>query len=170
MADTAHLWAVAYDDISKATAAREEIIKLGWGDGEAGKSLFLLDIAIVTRNADGSFRLDREPFPGVGNILSCSAVGFLAGLVVAAPLSGAIVGAFVGGAGTLAWATQSGINTDFIQDVEKMMQPGTSTLFILDREGDMGAVLHAIRGLGGTVLKTNVDVERATLIQSTLAG
>jgi hypothetical protein len=27
-----------------------------------------------------------------------------------------------------------------------------------------------IRGLGGTVLKTNVDLERAKLIQSTLAA
>ena len=33
-----------------------------------------------------------------------------------------------------------------------------------------GAILEQIRGLGGTVLKTNVDVERAKLIQSTLSG
>jgi hypothetical protein len=32
----------------------------------------------------------------------------------------------------------------------------------------MDVILHAIRGLGGTVLKTNVDIERAKLIQSTL--
>jgi len=30
-------------------------------------------------------------------------------------------------------------------------------------------ILHAIRGLGGTVVKTNVDLERAKLIQPTLA-
>jgi hypothetical protein len=40
----------------------------------------------------------------------------------------------------------------------------------LDDEGDMDVILHAIRGLGGTVLKTNVDVNRARLIQSTLAA
>jgi hypothetical protein len=34
----------------------------------------------------------------------------------------------------------------------------------------MDKVLHGIRGLGGTVLKTNVDVERARLIQSTLVA
>ena len=49
------------------------------------------------------------------------------------------------------------------------MKPGTSALFVLDDEGDMEMILHKIRGLGGTVLKTNVDVERAKLIQSTLA-
>jgi len=49
-----------------------------------------------------------------------------------------------------------------------MMKPGTSALFVLDDDGDMEVILHAIRGLGGTVLKTNVDLERAKLIQSTL--
>jgi uncharacterized membrane protein len=34
----------------------------------------------------------------------------------------------------------------------------------------MDVILHKIRGLGGTVLKTNVDVEHAKLIQSTLAA
>jgi len=29
-------------------------------------------------------------------------------------------------------------------------------------------ILHGIRGLGGTVMKTNVDLERAKLIQATL--
>jgi len=34
----------------------------------------------------------------------------------------------------------------------------------------MDVILYRIRGLGGTVLKTNVDLERARLIQSTLAA
>jgi hypothetical protein len=34
----------------------------------------------------------------------------------------------------------------------------------------MDMILHKIRGLGGSVLKTNVDLERAKLIQSTLAA
>jgi uncharacterized membrane protein len=54
--------------------------------------------------------------------------------------------------------------------VEDLIKPETSVLFVLDDGGDMDAILHAIRGLGGTVLKTNVDLERAKLIQSTLAA
>jgi uncharacterized membrane protein len=170
MTTAAHLWAVGYDDIGKAEAVRDEITKLGWGAGQGGKDLILLDIAVVVRHPDGSFTLNREPFPGVANILGCSAVGFLAGLAVAAPLTGATIGAFVGGAGTLASATQSGISAEFIKEVEKMMRRATSAVFVLDDEGNMDAILRAIRGLGGTVLKTNVDLERAKLIQSTLAG
>ncbi len=170
MPDTAHLWAVGYDDISRASAVRDEVTNLAWGPGQGGKYLILLDAAVVVRHPDGSFTLDRQPFPGVKNILGCTAAGFLAGLVVAAPLTGATIGAFIGGAGTLAWAAEAGISADFIQDVEKIMRPGRSALFLLDEAGDQDVVLHTIRGLGGTVLKTNVDLERAKLIQTTLAG
>jgi uncharacterized membrane protein len=170
MTTAAHLWAVGYDEIGKADAVRDVITKLGWGAGEGGKDLILLDIAVVARHPDGSFTLNRQPFPGVANILGCTAAGFLAGLAVAAPLTGATIGAFVGGAGTLASATQSGISGDFIREIEKVMQPGTSAVFVLDEEGNMDVILRAIHGLGGTVLKTNVDLERAKLIQSTLAG
>jgi uncharacterized membrane protein len=169
MDTSAHLWAIGYDDVSRANQVRDEITRLGWGSGRVGTYLILQDIAVVARHTDGSFTLDREPFPGVTNILACTGIGFLAGLVLAAPLTGAAVGALLGGAGTAA-ATRAGISEDFIRDVEALMKPGTSALFVLDNDGDMEMILHAIRGLGGTVLKTNVDLERAQLIQTTLAA
>ena len=96
-------------------------------------------------------------------------MGFLAGLVLAAPLAGAAIGALLGSAGTVA-ASRTGISEAFILNVAAMMKPATSALFILVDELDMEVVLHQIRGLGGTVLKTNVDRERAKLIQSALAA
>jgi uncharacterized membrane protein len=169
MTTAAHLWAIGYDDMVRADQVRDEIAGLGWESGQAGKRLILLDLAVVVRHADGSFTLDRKPFRGFANILACTGVGFLAGLVLAAPFTGATVGAFLGSAGTAA-ATHVGISEDFIRDVESLMKPGTSALFVLDDDGDMEVILHAIRGLGGTVMKTNVDLERAKLIQSTLAA
>ena len=165
-----HLWAVGFDDVAQADQVREIIAGLAWDSGQAGKYIILDDIAVVVRHADGTFTFDREPFTGVGNILGCSAVGFLAGLVLAAPLTGATVGAVLGGVGTAASAAAAGIGEDFIGEVETMMKPGSSALFVLDDEGDMEMILHKIQGLGGTVLKTNVDQERARLIQSTLAA
>jgi len=97
-------------------------------------------------------------------------VGFIAGLVIGVPMVGATIGAMVGGAGTAMNATSTGITGQFVKEVQELMKPGTSTLFVLDRDVDMDVILGAIRGLGGTVLKTNVDVERAQLIQSTLAA
>lgn len=169
MSTTAHLWAIGYDDMARADQVRNEITELGWGAGKAAKYLILEDIGVIVRHPDGKFTFNRNPFPGIANIVACTGVGFLAGLVLAAPLTGATIGALLGSAGTAA-GTHAGIKEDFIHDVESMMKPGTSALFVLDHEGDMEVILSKIQGLGGTVLKTNVDVERAKLIQSTLVA
>jgi hypothetical protein len=50
----------------------------------------------------------------------------------------------------------------------RLVKPETSVLFVLDAGGNIEAICDTIRGVGGTVLKTNVDLERAKLIQSTL--
>jgi uncharacterized membrane protein len=168
MTTAAHLWAIGYDDMVRADQVRDEIAELGWGAGKAGKYLLLEDIAVVVRHADGSFTLDRRPFSDLASVLACTGVGFLAGLALAAPLTGATIGALFGGADIV--ATHAGMSKAFIREVEAMIKPGTSALFVLDEEVDMEVILHKIRGLGGTVLKTNVDPERAKLIQSTLAA
>ena len=165
----AHLWAVGYDNMERADQVRDEVARLGWEAGQAAKYLLLLDLAVVVRHPDGSFTFDRKPFPAMANILACTGVGFLAGLVLAAPLAGAAIGALVGTAGTAA-ASHVGFSDDFIHNVKAMMKPGTSALFVLDKDVDMQVILHRIQGLGGTVLKTNVDLQRAKLIQSSLAA
>jgi len=166
MKSSEHLWAVTYDDVRRANQVRDEIVRLG----RDNTYLILDDVAVVERHLDGSFTLDRERFPSAANVLGCSAVGFIAGLVLGVPIVGAAIGAMVGGAGMALSVTSAAISNDFVTEVQGSMKPGTSALFVLDAEGDMEVILHAIRGLGGTVLKTNVDVERARLIQSALAA
>src|SRR5262245_30773779 len=107
MTTSAHLWAIGYDDMARAAQVRDEITYLGWGNGRAGKYLILKDIAVVVRHADGSFTFDREPFPYVANVLGCTAVGFLAGLALAAPLTGSALGALLGGAGSSVMAAEA---------------------------------------------------------------
>jgi uncharacterized membrane protein len=159
-----HLWAIGYDDMERAEQVRAEIARLG-----ARHCLILLDTAVAVRYSDGSVTLDGEPFVAAINLSGHGFASFLAGLALGAPpLTEAAVGALVRGTGGA--AGEVGIGDDFIREVETLMKPGTSTLFVLDQEGDMDAVLQGIRGLGGSVLKTNVDLERAKLIQSTLAA
>jgi uncharacterized membrane protein len=155
--------------MERANQVQGEIARLGWGNGQADKYLILLDLAVVVRHPDGTFSFDRQRLSGLANILACTGVGFLAGLVLAAPLTGATIGALLGSAGTAA-TSDLGISQDFIHKVEEQMKPSTSALFVLDEAGDMEIILHKIRGLGGKVLRTNVDPERARLIQSTLAA
>ena len=92
MTKSGNLWAIGYDDMGRANQVRDEIVRLGWDK----HYLLLDDVAVVVRHPDGSFTLNREPFPAASNVLGCSVVGFLAGLVLGAPLTGATIGAMVG--------------------------------------------------------------------------
>jgi uncharacterized membrane protein len=165
MSPCGNLWAVGFDDTGRAAQVRDEITRLAWEKHQ----LILLDVAVAVRYPDGCSTLDGEPFPVVTKIPGGTAARFLAGMALGAPpLTGPAVSACLRRFGASADAV--GISEDFAREVESMIKPGTSVLFVLDDGGDMDAILHAIRGLGGTVLKTNVDLERAKLIQSALAA
>src|SRR4051812_28054735 len=142
METTGRMWAIGYNDVGRADRVREEIIRLGWDR----PYLILEDIAVVVRRPDGTFALNREPFPAVAYIIGLTLVGLLAGLVTAMPLSGAAVGAVMGGVNT-AVAAAVRIDAEFVRDVERMMTSGTSALVVQDEQGDMDVILHSIRGL-----------------------
>jgi uncharacterized membrane protein len=160
-----NLWAVGFDDTTRAAEVRDEITRLAW---EKHK-LVLIDVAVAVRYADGLLTLNGEPFQVMANVPSGPAARFFAVLALGAPpLIGSAVDLML--EPVAAAAVEVGITNDFVRQVACLIKPGTSVLFVLDQEGDMDAILHAIRGLGGMVLKTNVDLERAKLIQSTLAA
>lgn len=73
------MWAIGYDSMERADQVRDKIARLAWDCGQAAKYLILLDSAVVVRHPDGTFTLDRRPFPAAGAILACTVVGFLAG-------------------------------------------------------------------------------------------
>jgi uncharacterized membrane protein len=158
------LWAVGFDGIDGAARVRDVITSLSYEK----RQLVLLDVAVAVRYRDGSFTLNGDPFPCVTKLHEGPLARFLACLDLGAPpLTGAAVGAMYARLGST--AAEAGISPDFVREVVDLVKPETSVLFVLDDEGDMDAILHAIRGLGGTVLKTNVDLERVSLIQATLA-
>jgi uncharacterized membrane protein len=164
MNKSGHLWAIGYNDMERAEQVRTEISRLG-----ERHCLILLDTAVVVHYPDGSVTLNGEAFVAAPKFAGHTLASFLAGLALGAPLlTGAAAGAFVRAAGCA--AAKIGIDEDFVSEVEALIRPGTSALFVLDQEGDMAAILQGIRGLGGVVLKTNVDLERAKLIQSTLVA
>jgi uncharacterized membrane protein len=122
---------------------------------------------VAVRYPDGSVTLDGEPFVAAPNFTGRTFASFLAGLALGAPpLTGAAAGAL---ARCTRGAAEVGIDEGFVREVQALMKPGTSALFVLDQERDLDAILKGIRGVGGTVLKANVDPKRAQLIQSTLA-
>jgi uncharacterized membrane protein len=165
MTKCANLWAVGFDDTGGAARVRDVVAGLGFQKHQ----LILRDVAVAVRYDDGSCTLNGDPFPCVTRSHGGAIARFLACLALGAPpLSGGAVDdmfARIGAAGP-----EVGIREDFVREVADLIKPGTSVLFVLDEGGNMDAILQAIRGLGGTVLKTNVDLERARLIQATLAA
>ncbi len=164
MPTSAHLWAIGFDDLAGAERLRNEITSLA----APVQNILLLDLAVLTRSPDGSCALDRKPFPAAGNLLTGTPLDFLVGIALAAPLlTSTAVGDILGLAG--APISQAvGIDDKFIHEIQSMLKPGTSALLMLDLVGNLDATLAGLKGKGGTVLKTNVDVERAKLLQSTL--
>ena len=99
MEPIAHLWAIGYDSEGRADEVRDEVINLGWGTGGPVNGLILDDVAVLVRHPDGTFSFDRDRHRAATTILGCMVLGLLAGLVAAAPLTGATIGAVLGGAG-----------------------------------------------------------------------
>jgi uncharacterized membrane protein len=159
------LWAIGFDDTGRADVVRDEIARLG----RDKHCLILRDMAVAARYRDGTFTLDGGPFPAVPRDHGGTLAYILAGLALAAPpLTCSALEAIYASMG--ATPAEVGISDAFVREVGDLMKPETSALFVLDEVGNMDAVLHGIAGLGGTVLKTNVDLERARLIQTTLSA
>jgi acyl carrier protein len=164
MTRASHLWAIGYNDMERAEQVRAEIGRLS-----ASHCLILFDTAVAVRYPDGTITLNGEPFVAAPDFAGHPLAKFLAGLALGAPpLTGTAAGLLVRATGGP--ASKAGISEQFVTEVEALMKPGSSVLFVLDQEGERAALLQGIRGLGGTVLRTNVDIERARLIQSTLVA
>jgi uncharacterized membrane protein len=165
MGETAHLWAIGFGDMERAARVRDEIV------GLAGRHcLSLDDTAVAVRYADGSTTLDGDPIYAPVKLQGHGVASWLAALALGAPpLTPAAAGSVLRGAGC-ATSTLIRMEEDFLRDVDRMMKPGTSVLFVLGRMTESDTFLAGIRGLGGTVLKASVDVETVKRIQSALSA
>jgi uncharacterized membrane protein len=164
MDNLGHLWAIGYDTPTGAAAVRDRLMQL-----QGDHFLILADAIVVVRRPDGTFHFEREPQTPELDILGCGLLGALLGLVVLQPLAGAAIGVAAGAIGSLV-ASHVGIDSDFIGAVQGLMQPGTSVLFLLANSTDEEVVLHRISGLGGTILKTNVELAWAERVRQALTA
>jgi uncharacterized membrane protein len=158
-----NLWALGYDEPARAKEVRAEILRV-----ESIYGLHVHDAIVVRRLQDGSFTMEREDSPSVSaGILGTGFLGMLVGLVVLQPMAGAAIGATLGGL-TVASARQIVVDQAFLNDVKELIKPGTSALFLLTKTDHPEAVLRDIRGLGGIVLRTDVNADLARQVQESL--
>jgi uncharacterized membrane protein len=84
------------------------------------------------------------------------------------PLLGAALGAASGALGGA--LTDYGINDDFMKELAASLQPGNAALFVEIRKMTDDKVLDAIKGSGGTVLKTSLDHTKEQALRDAIAA
>jgi len=166
MDKSAHLWAVGYDDVDRASQVRQVIVSLAGQE----QCLELRDIAVLVRSPDGSLTLNGDPFSECKHLVAHGLLGVLAGIALAAPMVTDEAVAWLFDSASPEMSNVLHIDDGFKQRIAHMMRPETSALLVLDMAQNMTAILTRLRGMGGTILKTNVDSERASLIQSILSA
>jgi uncharacterized membrane protein len=153
---------ITFDDPDEAGQVRETLREV-----EHGGYLSLDDSAVIVRDEKGKFhtkdQFDRGVKVGAG-------VGGILGLMLAivfAPLAGLVLGALAGG--LVGSSFDLGISKKFIKDVEADMQPGTSAIFFVIREGDPTMALAALKQYEGQVYHTNLDPDDEERLQKVLS-
>jgi uncharacterized membrane protein len=154
---------IAYANELEAEEVRLSLLKL-----QREYLIDLEDAVVAVKKPDGKIKLNQ-----IHNLTATGAIGggfwgALVGLLFLNPLLGATVGAVSGAvAGAL---TDVGINDRFMKELAESLQPGHSALFVLVRKATPDKVLEALRGTGGTVLKTSLTHESEAKLREALAA
>jgi uncharacterized membrane protein len=94
--------------------------------------------------------------------------GSLIGLLFMIPLAEAAIGAGSGvPRGRLA---DLGFNDNFIRQAARTLKSGNAALLLLIRKMTTAKVLAALRGAGGTVMRSSLDETKEEALQAALAG
>jgi len=83
------------------------------------------------------------------------------------PLAGAALGAASGALGGK--LADLGINDEFMRQVARTLQSGNAALFLLIRKMTTDKVLAALRGVGGTVMRSSFDETKEEALREALA-
>lgn len=126
------------------------------------------DAVVAVKQADGSVKLNQIFQPVKAGAISGALWGSLIGLLFLMPLAGAAVGAAGGALGGR--LTDIGINDQFMRDAAKTLHSGNAALFLLIRKMTTDKVLAALRGAGGTVLRSSFDETKEEALRDALAA
>lgn len=147
------LIAIAFDDEATAFEMRDELVKL-----QKEYLLEMEDVVVVTRN-DSEVKLHQAVNTTAMGAVGGTVWGALIGLIFLNPVIGAAVGA---GAGALSgYATDIGINDDFMREAGQNIPAGGGAVFVLLRKMTADKVLARLESLHkrGRVLQTSLSDE-----------
>ena len=157
---------IGYPDEHRAHDVWAELVKLGHD-----YLVDLEDAAIIWREENGKVHVTTPAHHAVAKgTVSGLFWGTLIGLLFMfplAPLAG-VAGGIMGAALGAAW--RLGIEDDFRQRVQDLVQPGTSALMVIVRKTTPDKFTEALRPDGGTVLKTSLPRDAELELMKVLHG
>lgn len=152
---------VTFDDMDEAGKVRDAI-----RSAQKEGYVSLDDSAIVVRDEDGKVHVKNELDRGVK--VGAVAGGFL-GLFIGfifAPIGIMLIGAGLGG--LVGKSLDLGVSKDFVKEVTDSLEPGTSAIFLVIREGNPNMAVAAFKPYKGTVIQTTLDPEDEETLQRVL--
>ena len=154
---------IVYPSEAKAEEMRQKLLEL-----QKEYLIEVSDAAIAVKQADGNVKLNQLFNTTAVGAASGSFWGLLIGIVFLNPILGVALGAASGAiSGAL---TDYGINDDFMKQLSASLQPGNAALFVLIKKVAGDKVLAALKGTGGTVLKTSLDDTKEKALRDALAA
>jgi uncharacterized membrane protein len=157
----ADLVAIGYPDETTAVEAKETAEQL------AQELIIQPDaIAAIVRHKDGKFQVHSSAHPVAGGTAYGMFWGLLFGLLFFVPFLGMAVGAGFGA--LFGKIEKSGVNKEFQKQVQDMLQPGTSALFLVVEKVTPDKAVEALSKYGGTVLKTSLSKDAEEALQAEL--
>ena len=154
---------IVYPTEAKAEEMRTELISL-----QKEYLIELSDAVIAVKQDSGKVKLNQLMNTTAVGAVSGGFWGLLIGSLFLMPLLGASLGAASGALGGA--LTDFGINDAFMKELSASLQPGSAVLFVLIHKMTTDKVLDAIKGTGGTVLKTSLDFAKEQALRDALAA
>lgn len=154
---------IVYETEAKAEEMRKKIFEL-----QKEYLIELGDAAIAVKQPDGNVKLNQLLNTTAAGAASGGLWGLLIGMIFLNPLLGVALGAASGAiSGAL---SDYGVNDKFMKDLSESLHPGNAALFLLIKKVTGDKVLEAVKGTGGTVLKTSLDDSKEKALREALAA
>jgi uncharacterized membrane protein len=157
------LLVIEFPSEAKAEGVREMLLAM-----QKEYLIELGDAVVAVKDDRGRVKLNQLFQPVAQGAVSGMLWGSLIGLLFMMPLAGSAVGTASGAfSGRLA---DLGISDAFMRQAARTLQSGNAALFLLIRKMTTEKVLAALRGAGGTVLRSSFDETKEEALQAALAG
>ena len=154
---------IVYPNEVKADEMRKNLLDL-----QKEYLIELSDAVIAVRQDSGKVKLNQIMSTTAVGAVTGGFLGLLIGSLFLMPILGASLGAASGALGGA--LTDLGINDQFMKELSANLQTGSAAVFLLIHKMTTDKVLDAIKGTGGTVLKTSLDHTKEQALRDALAA